>query len=138
MRAINLSSDRNLIRSYPACYRRLIERPEIRLLFVAEAAATDYADWWGVERTPMFQRLYNGFTEIDSPAVDTDTLKESLGLPTGVAIVGTVFRFDPVKRPWLWIDAAAAVAAARPDVAFVMVGGGARWRKRGRGSPSWV
>ncbi|MEO7027210.1 MAG: glycosyltransferase, partial [Caulobacteraceae bacterium] len=129
MRAINLSSDRNLIRSYPACYRRLIERPEIRLLFVAEAAATDYADWWGVERTPMFQRLYNGFTEIDPPAVDTGTLKESLGLPTGVAIVGTVFRFDPVKRPWLWIDAAAAVAAARPDVAFVMVGGGARWEE---------
>ena len=126
MRAINLSSDRNLIRSYPACYRRLLERPEIRLLFVADAAAVDYADWWGVERTDKFQRLYNGFTDLEPPAEDRRALKARLGLPAEGPIIGTVFRFDPVKRPRLWIDAAARIAAARPDVSFVMVGGGAR------------
>ncbi len=127
MRAINLSSDRNLIRSYPACYRRLLERPEIRLLFVADAAADDYADWWGVERTDKFQRLYNGFTELDAPAEPREALKERLGLPADGPIIGTVFRFDPVKRPRLWIEAAARVAAARPDASFLMVGGGALW-----------
>jgi glycosyltransferase involved in cell wall biosynthesis len=42
-------------------------------------------------------------------------------------VLGTVFRFEPVKRPSLWIEAAAHVADKLPDARFLMVGGGAQW-----------
>ncbi len=125
MRAINLSSDLRLVRSYPACYRRLLERPEIELLFVADACADDYADWWSVERSPKFKRLFNGFAEPVSPILGRDEARKALNLPPDALIVGTVFRFHPVKRPLLWIDAAEAIHRALPGVHFVMVGAGA-------------
>jgi glycosyltransferase involved in cell wall biosynthesis len=125
MRAINLSSDRNLVRSYPACYRRLLERPEIELLFVADACADDYADWWSVERSPKFRRLFNGFAEPVSPVLGRNEARKRLNMPPDALIVGTVFRFHPVKRPHLWVDAALAIHRALPGVHFVMVGGGA-------------
>ncbi|MFN2260196.1 MAG: hypothetical protein ABR601_10205, partial [Parasphingopyxis sp.] len=37
------------VASYPAVYRMLLERPEIELVFCADAAARGYADWWRVE-----------------------------------------------------------------------------------------
>jgi glycosyltransferase involved in cell wall biosynthesis len=125
MRAINLSTDRRLVRSYPACYRRLLEREEIELLFVADACADDYADWWSVERSPKFRRLFNGFAEPVSRTLGRDEARATLNLPPDALIVGTVFRFHPVKRPLLWIEAAVAIHRALPGVHFVMVGVGA-------------
>jgi hypothetical protein len=37
---------------------------------------------------------------------------------------GTVMRFAPEKDPHLWLDTAAAIAAARPDTRFVLAGYG--------------
>jgi glycosyltransferase involved in cell wall biosynthesis len=125
MRAINLSTDRKLVRSYPACYRRLLERPEIELLFVADACANDYADWWSVERSAKFRKLFNGFAEPTARRLGRDEAREALGLPREALVVGTVFRFHPVKRPLLWIDAARVIHRALPGVHFVMVGDGA-------------
>jgi glycosyltransferase involved in cell wall biosynthesis len=125
MRAINLSSDRNLVRSYPHCYRRLLERPEIELLFVADASADDYADWWSVKRSRKFRKLFNGFAEPISPTLGRDEARAILGLPPDALIVGTVFRFHPVKRPLLWVEAAQAIHRVLPGVHFVMVGDGA-------------
>ncbi|MBA3810162.1 MAG: glycosyltransferase [Caulobacteraceae bacterium] len=127
MRAINLSSDRSLIRSYPACFRRLLERPEIELLFVADACAEDYADWWCVSRSEKFRKLYNGFPKPDSEPFSAEDIRRKLDLPSRALILGTVFRFHAVKRPFLWIDAASLVHRALPDVHFVMVGDGALW-----------
>ena len=127
MRAINLSSDRNLIRAYPACYRRLLERAEIELLFVADACAEDYADWWCVPRSGKFRRLYNGFSQSDPEPAGRDEVRRRLGLPPDALILGTVFRFHSVKRPLLWIDAASLVHRALADAHFVMVGDGALW-----------
>ena len=124
MRAINLSTDRNLIRSYPACYRRLLERPEIEMLFVADASADDYADWWCLERTANIRRLYNGFLDLPQSIGGAGDMRDQLGIPHGAHVVGAVFRFHAVKRPWLWIDAARLVHARLPDVYFVMVGDG--------------
>ena len=127
MRAIHLSTDRNLIRSFAHCYRRLLHRAEIELLFVADASAEDYADWWSVERSEKFKRLYNGFAELDVAPGARETLRRDLGISPQAPVLGTVFRFEPVKRPGLWIDAAAKVAERLPDARFIMVGGGARW-----------
>ena len=79
MRAINLSADRNLIRSFPACYRRLLERTEIELLFVADASARDYADWWSVNPGEKFKRLYNGFNEIAVTPGAREALRREMG-----------------------------------------------------------
>ena len=127
MRAINLSTDPHLIRSFPSCYRRLLERPEIELLFVADASARDYADWWSVEPSAKFKRLYNGFTDVEVVPGARETLRREMGFSPDAPVLGTVFRFEPVKRPALWIDAAARVAERLPDARFVMVGGGAQW-----------
>lgn len=127
MRAINLSGDRSLIRSYPACYRRLLERPEIELLFVADACAEDYADWWCVPRSDKFRRLYNGFSSLVTAPNGGEEIRRALGVPARALILGAVFRFHRVKRPFLWIDAASLVHRALPDAHFVMVGDGALW-----------
>jgi glycosyltransferase involved in cell wall biosynthesis len=127
MRAINLSRDRNLIRAYPSCYRRLLERDEIELLFVADASAEDYADWWSVDRSDKFKRLYNGFTDMAATPGARETLRRDMGIAPDAPVLGTVFRFDRVKQPWLWIDAAERVAERLPEASFIMVGGGAEW-----------
>ncbi len=127
MRAINLSSDRSLIRSYPACFRRLLERPEMELLFVADACAEDYADWWCVSRSQKFRKLYNGFAQADTSPVNAGETRLKLDLPPHALILGTVFRFHAVKRPFLWIDTASLVHRALPNAHFVMVGDGALW-----------
>ena len=129
MRAINLSSDRNLVRSYPHCYRRLLERPEIQLLFVADASANDYADWWSVARSSKFKRLFNGFAEPEAGIPGREEARRALGLPLDALVMGTAFRFHAVKRPLLWIEAAAAIHQMLPDVIFVMVGDGPLWEE---------
>jgi glycosyltransferase involved in cell wall biosynthesis len=113
MRAINLSDDRNLVRSYPACYRRLLER------------ADDYADWWSVQRTSQFRRLFNGFVDVPAGQGMREIMRRDLGFASQAPVVGAVFRFDRVKRPWLWVDVARHVQQKLPDARFVMVGGGA-------------
>jgi glycosyltransferase involved in cell wall biosynthesis len=51
-------------------------------------------------------------------------LRAELGLDTGIPLVGMVACLKPQKAPLDFVDAAARVAAARPDVRFVMVGDG--------------
>ncbi len=127
MRAINLTRDRTIMRSFPACFRRLLERPEIELLFVSDAAAEDYADWWSVARTAKLRRLLNGFPMADEPLPDREAARRTLGLPLHAPVVGTVFRFHSVKRPFMWIEAARRIHAALPVSRFVMVGDGDLW-----------
>lgn len=127
MRAITRSTDRTLIRSYPSCYRRLLERPEIRLLFVADASVRDHADWWSVDPSEKFKRLYNGSAEMRPAPGARETLRREMGFAPQAPVLGTVFRFESVKRPALWIEAARRVADQLPDARFLMVGSGARW-----------
>jgi glycosyltransferase involved in cell wall biosynthesis len=51
-------------------------------------------------------------------------LRRELGLGAGTPLVGMVACLKPQKAPLDFVDAAARVAAARPDVRFVMVGDG--------------
>jgi len=39
-------------------------------------------------------------------------------------VIGTVMRFAPEKDPHLWLETAAAIAAARPNTRFVLAGYG--------------
>lgn len=56
---------------------------------------------------------------------DRRTLRDALGLPGATPLVGLVARYDTWKGHHVFLDAAARIAARRPDVRFAMVGGGA-------------
>lgn len=51
-------------------------------------------------------------------------LRRDLGLPSTATIVGTIARLVPQKAPVDFVRTAAAVAARRPDVHFVLIGNG--------------
>jgi glycosyltransferase involved in cell wall biosynthesis len=63
--------------------------------------------------------------ELDAIPEQPDArLRDELGIPHGVAIVGTVGRFDFQKAPLDWVRMAALVVASHPETRFVMVGEG--------------
>jgi glycosyltransferase involved in cell wall biosynthesis len=63
--------------------------------------------------------------ELDSIPEEADSyLRDELGLPAEVPVVGTVGRFDFQKAPLDWVRMAATVAASYPETRFVMVGEG--------------
>ena len=56
--------------------------------------------------------------------IESDAVRESLGVPTGVPMVAQVGNFKPQKAPLDFVRVAAAVHGAHPDAWFVMVGDG--------------
>lgn len=58
------------------------------------------------------------------PHVQREAMRESLGIPLDVPVVGTVTRLSGQKAPLDFIRAAATVARSHPNAWFVMVGDG--------------
>jgi len=107
-------------------YLTLTERPNVVFVNNSEAGAADYADWLGLPRARI-SIIRNGIDFSDSDRPSAQSIKEfrrQLGIPTTAPLVGGVFRFSPEKRPNLWIETAAVVAAQRPDCRFVLIGQG--------------
>ena len=64
---------------------------------------------------------------VDLGAVPTDTVagvRDALGIPASVPLIGTVGRLDPQKDPVTFVRMARLVADDRPDARFVWVGEG--------------
>ncbi|QLC23988.1 glycosyltransferase [Parasphingopyxis algicola] len=120
---VPLSGRAETIASYPAVYRKLRTRLDIRTVFCAEAAARGYAQWWRVPEDERFRVLYNGF-DWNIPAIGQAQAKDAIGLAGDRPVVGTVLRFSGVKQPLLWAEAAIALAKDAPDAQFLMVGDG--------------
>lgn len=59
------------------------------------------------------------------PAKDRDAAVARLGLDPSRPVVGWIARFERQKAPFDFVDAAAQVAAERPEAQFVMAGEGA-------------
>jgi glycosyltransferase involved in cell wall biosynthesis len=53
-----------------------------------------------------------------------ETLRNELGIAPHEFVIGTAFRFVPVKRPMLWIEVARLVWKAHSAVHFVIMGDG--------------
>jgi glycosyltransferase involved in cell wall biosynthesis len=109
-------------------YQELISCSDITLVNNSEAGAADYARWLGCSPS-RFVVKRNGIDTSTFRCPDpasVATLRTKLGIPEGVPVVGSVFRFYDEKRPQLWISAAAQIAAQRPDVHFVIFGTGPR------------
>jgi glycosyltransferase involved in cell wall biosynthesis len=107
-------------------YGELASCPNLVMINNSVAGARSYADWLGLPAS-RFMVVRNGIdpTEIKRPANEAvAALRASLGIPAEALVVGSIFRLYPEKRPLLWLDVAARIAKARPDVHFVIFGSG--------------
>ena len=70
--------------------------------------------------------VHNGIDEqaLLCDAQATKELRIELGIPDSASVVGSVMRLVDQKRPLLWVDVAAQIAALRPDTHFVLLGSG--------------
>ena len=111
---------------YSVLYPRLVKMPGVVLSANSHYAAQRYAEWLGVDPTRI-PVVYNGLRPLpakgDVATKEVDrTFTASLG--SHDFTVGTVMRFDENKRPYAWLDCAAAMLAKAPATRFVMVGDG--------------
>ncbi len=112
---------------FPA-YMALAECPCDQVIFLnnSRAGADDYAQWLSLPsaRTKV---LRNGveFDERDRPLSEHNlAFRRHLGIPEDAPLVGGMFRFNPEKRPLLWLEAAAKISVQLPDAHFVVFGKG--------------
>ncbi len=111
---------------YEPVYRVLAKRPEVVIVNNSRAGADDYADWLGLlpNRIKVLRNGVN-FDESLRPSPEaTRDLRKRLDIPEGAPVIGGMFRFNPEKRPLLWIETAAHMAVKIPDARFVVFGQG--------------
>jgi glycosyltransferase involved in cell wall biosynthesis len=81
----------------------------------------------GWEQNPSCEVLYYGIdlSSFRYP-VDREAVRQVWGIPTGAKVVGTVGRFVLAKNHEFLVEVAAELCQRRPDVRFLLVGGGER------------
>jgi glycosyltransferase involved in cell wall biosynthesis len=113
------------------CYRALLQRSGVCLVGCAEAVISDYASWIGTDICAEYHVVHNGLILEDIVKAgnpdEMRSLRGSLGLEPDAPLIGTAFKFRNEKRPFLWVDVAELVLAARPECRFVMFGDGELW-----------
>lgn len=107
-------------------YRALATLESVTFLNNSEAGATDYTKW--LDLSPeRFVVLRNGVDLTGlrrAPPSEVVAYRNTLQIPDGAPVVGSVFRFWPEKRPMLWLEIAHEIAKARPEVHFLLIGEG--------------
>jgi glycosyltransferase involved in cell wall biosynthesis len=107
-------------------YRILAQNPNVSMLNNSSAGLTKYAKWLDVPNDKI-KLLYNGFLvngiHIRNGS-EAEVCRRHLGLTKDMQVVGAVMRFSAEKDPHLWLETAAAIAAARPGTCFVLAGYG--------------
>jgi glycosyltransferase involved in cell wall biosynthesis len=128
MRPTTLNPDGLLATRMADCYRALLRRPEVSLIGCANACVRDYRDWLNLEPCASAYTVHNGIEFPELIERDREEaiiqLRREYGIASGCPVIGTAFRFEEVKQPFLWVDVAAAVHAKRPECRFVMFGDG--------------
>lgn len=126
LRQSNLSREANsmpTLLTMKVC-ARLSSRLPARIVCGSEAARKAHvAIGYSGERMVM---IPNGFDLERFRPSDEDraSVRAELGLAPGTPLVGLVARFDPQKDHRAFVEAAARLHRARPDVRFVLCGGG--------------
>jgi glycosyltransferase involved in cell wall biosynthesis len=106
-------------------YRRLLENSDFQILNNSRRGLLTDVAWLGANGDSKFKVLPNALDLGDDFLCDrNDVLRQNLKIPADAVVVGSVFRFVPVKRPFLWLEAARLVAEALPNSHFVIVGDG--------------
>lgn len=80
----------------------------------------------GLFRSSQSVTIVNGIDllELDAHLADADVDRRRLGLVDGAQVVGSVTRFDPVKRVDVLVRSLTILAPRLPRLALVLVGGG--------------
>jgi len=114
------------VQLYRDAYHLLLRNPDAVLLNISRTNARALEQWLEVPEGTV-KLLYNGFLPHSVQVRKRRRIAESrrrIGLAPRAPIVGALMRFAPEKDPDLWLETAAIVAAARPDVRFVLAGYG--------------
>lgn len=107
-------------------YRALVEHPSVLLTNNSEAGVDSYAEWSGIEAT-RFRVIRNGVSFAGVPELDVEerrALRTEMGVGDKEVLVGAAMRLAGEKRPLLWLETAAILAARRPEVRFAIAGDG--------------
>ncbi len=118
----NLAKD-----EFRGMYQAIAKVPGVSLSSNSRTAADAYADWLGISRS-SFTVIHNAIIFDEQINGEPDELLwEQFQSATGSEsfTLGGVFRFDPNKRPLLWVEFAAQALRNNPDMRFVLVGSGA-------------
>ena len=112
---------------YRDAYHLLLRNPKVRLLNISFANARNLEQWLEIPPGTV-KLLRNGFLP-ESMRIrkghEVKACRQQIGIPPGAPTVGTIMRFAHEKDPDLWLETASIIAAARPDVYFVLAGYGA-------------
>lgn len=105
-------------------YRFALDVPGVRIVANSDAGARDYESWLG---TPpgTIGVLRNAFVPPAIPwAADVDQLRKQLNLSPTTPVVAGVFRLDPEKRPFLFLDVVERLRVRIPNIAVLHAGTG--------------
>ena len=111
---------------YRDAYLLLLRNPDVVLLNISRTNARALEQWLEVPKGTV-KLLYNGFLP-DGMGIRKRRriadFRRQIGPSTMAPTVGALMRFAPEKDPELWLETAAIIAAARPNVRFVLAGYG--------------
>jgi glycosyltransferase involved in cell wall biosynthesis/thioredoxin-like negative regulator of GroEL len=115
-----------VLRPMRHAYRRLLDWPGFLIVNNSVAGAETDREWTAWSDPSRFRVIHNAveFDKLDRLALSDDP-RMKFGIPRNAFLIGGVFRVEAVKRPMLWIEAAAKVAAALDNAHFVILGDGA-------------
>lgn len=114
-----------LVRRTYILLERFVQRFTNRLIVVSPRnAEKGLAD--GIARPEKYVTIRSGIEleRFRRPARPREQVRAELGIPPEALVIGSVTRLSPQKAPLDFVEAAAQVAACRPDVHFVVVGDG--------------
>jgi asparagine synthase (glutamine-hydrolysing) len=109
---------------YRPLYLILSRSPRIRMTANASALCADYADWIGVNQSRV-QCIPNAIDEGETApasAEDIRRLRAEFGISERTRTIVGAFRLSWEKRPLVFIDVCAKVAAAIPDLLVLVAG----------------
>ena len=111
---------------YETLYKSLLAMPGVSLTANSIFAARRYAEWLDVDPA-LIPVIYNG---VDLPVTNGDAAAQSLFAEFDARTadarftLGSVIRIDENKRPYLWLETAAAILRRHPESRFILVGEG--------------
>ncbi len=94
-------------------------------VFVNSRAGLSFHERIGY-RPRRWEYIPNGFDTVEffPDAAARERLRSELGIPAAAIVIGLPARYHPMKDHGTFLKAAAAIAAARPEVCFLLVGPG--------------
>lgn len=116
----------NYLVEYDVIYRSLLRAPGVMLSVNSRHAASRYAAWLDLD-PERIAVIPNGVARAPcaaDPVAETEFRAFDARTGPSALTLGAVMRLDEVKRPLLWIDAAASVLARVPNARCIVVGDG--------------